>query len=137
MGQQQHISIYTRDFLTIMDALRTFSATSASFAIAHTTLVERMTHIETATAQNHAILMQIQSHLGLPPISPSVPAQASSDHPPAATHLAPLIASLDMLAAAAADSPPASLVAPQPARQRMAAHQQTTIEEVALPSLTF
>ena len=52
-----HISISTWDFQTIMDAVRTFSATSSSFAVAHTDLVERMTRTETAIAQNHAILM--------------------------------------------------------------------------------
>ena len=115
----QHISISTQDFLTIMDAVCTFSSTSASFAASHTTLPERMTSIETAFAQNHDILMQSQNHLGLPPISPSAPAQASLDHPlvalVAATHLVPSIASLDMLAAAVADSSPASSATPQPA----------------------
>ena len=114
----QHISISTRDFLTITDAVRTFSATSASFAAAHIALTERMTRTETAIANNHSILVQIQSHLGLPPISPSVPTQASSNQPPAmpaaATHPAPTTASLDMLAAAAEDSPLASSEAPQP-----------------------
>ena len=39
----QHITIYTRDFPTIMDAVRAFSVTSASFAAAHIALAERMT----------------------------------------------------------------------------------------------
>ena len=69
-----HITISTRDFLVIMEAVRTFSTTSASFVTAYPALAERMTHIEAAMAQNQAILMQIQSHLGLPPISPSMPA---------------------------------------------------------------
>ena len=103
-----------------MDAVRTFSTTLASFATAHTALVERMTRTDTAIAQNHAILMQIQSHLGPPPISPSVLAQATSGHPPAApvaaTHPTPFTTSLDMLAAEAADSPLASSAAPQPAQ---------------------
>ena len=34
----QHITISTRGFLTIMDAVRTFSTTSASFATAHAAL---------------------------------------------------------------------------------------------------
>ena len=95
-----------------MDVVRTFSATSASFATAHEALVERITDIEAAMAQNQAILTQIQSHLDLPPISPSVPAQASSAPPPA--ELA-AVASLDLLAAAAAvaATPP---TAPQPAQ---------------------
>ena len=78
----QHITISTRDFLAIMDAVHAFSVTSTSFAAAHTALAERMTRTEAALAQNQAILMKIQSHLGLPPISTSVPAQASSVHPP-------------------------------------------------------
>ena len=97
----QHISISPQDFLAIMDSVRTFVATSSSFATAQTALAERMTHIEAAVAQttamlaqNNAILMQIQSHLGLPSISPSVPAQASSAHPPTkpatSTHQIPL-----------------------------------------------
>ena len=123
----QHILLSAQDFLAIMDAVHTFSATSASFAAAHAALDERMTHTESAVsrtnamlAQNHAILVQIQSHLGLPPISPSVPAQASSVHPPAeptpSAQLAPA-ASLNLLAAAAvAAIPPATPVAPQPAQ---------------------
>ena len=62
----QYISISTRVFLAIMDTVRTFLATSASFAAAHTTLVERMTHTEAVfaqttslLAQNHAILVQM------------------------------------------------------------------------------
>ena len=38
-----HISISTQNFLTIMDAVLTFSTTSKSFAVAHTALAERMT----------------------------------------------------------------------------------------------
>ena len=52
----QHISISTRDFLAIMEAVRTFSATSASFAAAHATLAERMTSIEAAVAQTSTML---------------------------------------------------------------------------------
>ena len=59
----QHITISTRDFLAIMDAISTFSVTTASFAAAQVALAERVTRTE-------AILVQIQSHLGLPPISP-------------------------------------------------------------------
>ena len=85
----QHISLSARAFLSIMDAIHTFSATSTSFAVAHAALTERLTQTEAVVAQtsamlahNQVILVQIQSHLGLPPISPSVPAQASSIHPP-------------------------------------------------------
>ena len=64
--QPRHISISTRDFLAIMDTIRTFSTTSASFGAAHTALAERMTRTEAAVAQtisllaqNHAIPVQI------------------------------------------------------------------------------
>ena len=42
-----HIPISPRDFLAIMDAVHTFSATSASFAAAQTSLAERMARTET------------------------------------------------------------------------------------------
>ena len=54
----QHISISHRDFLAIMDAVHTFSATSASFTVAHTTLAERMARTEAAVAQTTAMLAQ-------------------------------------------------------------------------------
>ena len=53
---QQYITISTRDFLTIMEALRTFSSTAASFAASYATLADRMTHIEAAMAHTSAIL---------------------------------------------------------------------------------
>ena len=115
----QHITISTRHFLAIMDAVSTFSVTSASFAATHAALAERMTCTEAALTQNQAILVQIQSHLGLPPISPSVPAQASSVHSPSvptpSTQPAP-VAHLDLLAAAIVAAPPLTTpAAPQPA----------------------
>ena len=44
MSQQpsEHIPVTSRDFLAVMDAVRTFSATYASFAASQTTLAERM-----------------------------------------------------------------------------------------------
>ena len=62
------INITPRDFLAIMDAIRTFSAISASFATAHAALAERMARAEAALVHHTAILKQIQSHLGLPHI---------------------------------------------------------------------
>ena len=108
-----------------MDAVRTFSATSASFAAAHSTLAERVTRAEDAIAQtvdmlaqNNAILVQIQSHLGLPSISPSVPPQAylssSPAEPTTPTHPAPTTASLNLLVVAV-DASPTSSAAPHPA----------------------
>ena len=73
-----HISISAPDFLAIMDAVRSFSATSTSFSAAHTALAEKMARTEAAVAQNHTILVQFQCHLGLPPIPPSVPSKAFS-----------------------------------------------------------
>ena len=110
----QHISISTRDFLAIMDAVHTFSSTSASFTAAHTALAKRMARTEAVVAQIHAILMQLQCHLGLPPIPPSVPTQAFST--------------------AATNFPPAPL--PR-MRMRMTFHLLHTTEEVSLPYLTF
>ena len=114
----QHITISTRDFLVIMDAICTFSVTSVSFMAAHVALAERMTHTEAALAQNQAILVHIQSHLGLPLISPSMPVQASSVHPLSiptpSTQPAPA-APLNLLAVAVvAATPPATPAAPQP-----------------------
>ena len=112
---QQYITLSTRDFLTIMEAIRTFSAIATSFAASQDTLAERMTRTEDAVAQNQAILLQLQSHLGLPTVSPHTPAQTSAAPPP--TRLAPspsaLADSLDVLAAAAASATPPA--APQPA----------------------
>ena len=129
---QQSITISTRDFFTIMDAVRTFSATLASFAIAHAALADRMTHIEAAMAQtsailaqNQAILMQIQSHLGLLAISPYVPAQSFSASPP--TRPAPPppapVDPLDVLAAAVVPATPPA--APQPVQAEDASSSAT------------
>ena len=86
----QHITISTCYFLTIMDAVLTFSTTATSFTTAHLALADRMTRTKAAMAwtsgilaQNQAILMQIQSHLGLPAISPYVPTQTVLDPTPA------------------------------------------------------
>ena len=56
---QQYIALSTRDFLTLMEVVRTFSATAASFAASQATLAERMTRTEAAVAQNQAILLQL------------------------------------------------------------------------------
>ena len=128
---QQSITISTRDFLTFMDVVRTFFATSVSFATAHATLADRMTGTEasmtqtsTILAQNQAILIQIQSHLGLPAISPYVPAQAFSTPTPAGPTPPPPtpIDPMDVLAAAAvAATPPA-------------AHQPIQAEDASSPT---
>ena len=116
---QSHITISTRDFMTIMDAVRSFSTTVASFATAHAALADRMTRAEAAMAQtspilaqNQAILMQIQRHLGLPAISPYVPAQTIPTPTPAAPvpppPPAPVGSLVVLTAATVAATPPAA-----------------------------
>ena len=53
----EHIPVTSRDFLAVMDVVRTFAATSTSFAASQTALAERMVHAEVALAQNQAILV--------------------------------------------------------------------------------
>ena len=105
---QQYITLSTRDFLTIIEAIRTFSAIAASFVASQAALAKRMTRTEATIAQSQAILMQLQSYLGLPAIYPHAPAQASAipssaeSAPPPSTPAA----SLDVLAAAASSATP-------------------------------
>ena len=130
---QQHIMISTRDFLTIMDSVRMFSTTTTSFETAHAGLADKMTRTEAAMAQtssilsqNQAILMQIQRHLGLPAISPYVPAQTVLAPNPAGPVPPPPPApagSLAVLAAAAAAATP--LAAPQPTQTEDASSSAT------------
>ena len=68
-------------------------------------------------AQNQAILMQLQSHQGLPVVSPYVPAQASATPPPIGSApplsvLGSVADSLDVMAAVTASATPPT--APQP-----------------------
>ena len=120
----QHIPISPRDFLAIMDAVRTFSATSASVASAQASLAERMARTETALSQtstllqqNQAILLQIQGQLCLSPIPTSIHAQTTTPRPSTEPALPTPAASLDLLAVAAATSqPPAPTALSHPAR---------------------
>ena len=112
----QYITHSARDFLALMETVRTFSATTTSFAASQAAQVERMTRTEASIAQIQASIMRIESHLGLPAISPQdptqpsvVPLQTGSAPPPSAP-----AASLDVLVAAAALA--TSPTAPQPAR---------------------
>ena len=82
-----------------MDAVCALATTQAS-------LDEQMARAEVTIAQNHAILLRIMSHLGLPPVSEIEPAQPTRDQFASA-------ASLDMLAAAAAASDPPASTPPQ------------------------
>ena len=111
----QYITVSTRDFLALMETVRTFSATAASFAASQAAQVERMTCTEASIGQIQASIMRIESHLGLPASSPQdstqpsvVPPQTGSAPPPEAP-----AASLDVLAAAAA-SATSPTAAPQP-----------------------
>ena len=85
----EHIHVSSRELAAIMDAVCALGTTQAS-------LDQRMARAEVTLTQNHAMLLQIMSHLGLQP------AQSTRDQ-------SAIAASLDMLAAAAAASdPPAS-----------------------------
>ena len=103
------------DLLAIMDAIRTCAATSASLAASQTTLAEWMARAKVTLTQNQAILLQIQSHLGLPPVTATKPIQPTTHDQSTVSALA---ASLDVLVAAAiafdpvASTPPAQLGGP-------------------------
>ena len=87
----EHVHVSSRELAAVMDVVSVFATTQAS-------LDQRMARAEVTIAQNHAMLLRIMSHLGLPP----EPAQPTRDQ-------SIVEASLDMLAAAAAASdPPAS-----------------------------
>ena len=74
----QYITLSARDFLALMETVRTFSSTTASFAASQATLAERMTRTEASMAQIQASISQLESHLGLPAISPQAPIQPSN-----------------------------------------------------------
>ena len=101
-----HIPVTSRDFLDVMDVVRTLTATSASLMASQTALAERMARAEVTLAQNQAILLSIQSHLGLPPVTVTAPIQPTTHGQSAVSASS---ASLDVLvAAAAATDPPTS-----------------------------
>ena len=85
----EHIPGTSRDFLAVLDAV--------------ITLTERMARVEVTLVQNHAMLLQIQSHLGLPLVSVTEPTQPTTRDQFVVSVFA---ASLDVLAAAAAASDP-------------------------------
>ena len=62
----EHILVNSRELSAVMDAIRELATTQASLA-------EQMARVEVTLAQNHAMLLQIQSHLGLPPVSVTEP----------------------------------------------------------------
>ena len=86
-----HVHVSSRELAAVMDVVCALATTQAS-------LDQRMARAKVTITQNHAMLLRIMSHLGLPP----KPAQPTRDQ-------STIAASLDMLAAAAATSdPPAS-----------------------------
>ena len=92
----EHVHVSSRELAAVMDAVCILATTQAS-------LNEQMARVEVTLAQNHAMLLLIMSHLGLPPVSVTEPT------PPTTRDQSAVAASLDMLAAvAAASDPPAS-----------------------------
>ena len=65
----EHIPVTSKDLLDVMDAIRTCAATSPSLTASHTALAERMARADVTLEQNQSIILQIQSHLGLPPVT--------------------------------------------------------------------
>ena len=55
----ENIHVTYRDFLAVMDVVRTLATTTASLAASQTALAERMARVEVTLAQNQAILLQI------------------------------------------------------------------------------
>ena len=86
-----------------MDAVCTLATTQAS-------LDERMAQAEVTLTQNHAMLLQIMSHLGLPPVSMTEPTQPTTRDQ---STISVATTSLDMLAAAVAASDPPTSIPPR------------------------
>ena len=82
----EHIHVTSRELAGVMDAVY-------SLATTHASMDQRLARAETTLEHYHTMLLQIMSHLGLPPVP------THREEPTAA-------ASLDMLAAAAAASHP-------------------------------
>ena len=100
----EHIPVTSRDFLAIMDTVRTLATTTPSLAASQTALAERMGRVEVTLVQNRAILLHIQSHLCLPPVTLTELIQPTTHDQSAVSASA---ASLDVLAATtlASDKP--------------------------------
>ena len=89
----EHIHVNSRELAAIMDDVCSLGTTQAS-------LDQRMARTEVTLVQNHAMLLQIMSHLGLQPTQPT-------------RDQSPVAASLDMMAAAAASSDPSASTPPR------------------------
>ena len=92
----EHIPGTSRDFMAVLDTV--------------TALIERMARAEVTLVQNHAMLLQIQSHPGLPPVSVTELTQPTTRDQSAVFVFA---ASLDVLVAAAAASDPLASTPPR------------------------
>ena len=91
----EYIHVSSRELDIVMDSVCTLATTQAS-------LDERMARAEVTLTQNHAMLLRIMSHLGLPPVSVTEPTQPTRGQ-------STIAASLDLLVAVvAASNPPAS-----------------------------
>ena len=89
-----------------MDVFRALATTIASLVASQTALAERMARAEVTLALNQAVLLQIQSHLSLPPVTVIEPIQPTTHDQSVVSVPA---ASLDVLAATAvASDPPVS-----------------------------
>ena len=106
----EHILVTSRDLLVVLDVVRTLTATFVSLAASQTALAERMARVEVTLAQNQVILLQIQSHLGLPLVTVTAPIQTTTH---GLSAVSASTASLDVLSSAAvasdqlASTPPA------------------------------
>ena len=99
---QEHIHVSSRELAAVMDVVCKLATTQAS-------LDERMARAEVTLSQNHAMLLRIMSHLGLPPVSMTESTQPTTQNQSAVSAAA---ASLDMLAAAAVASDPSASAPP-------------------------
>ena len=98
----EHVHVSSRELSAVMDIVYTLATTQAS-------LDEWMARAEVTFVQNHAMLLRILSHLGLPLVSMTKPTQPTTRDQSAIFVAA---ASLDMLAAAAAASDPPTSTPP-------------------------
>ena len=99
----EHIPVSSRELSAVMDVVCALATTQVS-------LEERMARAKVTLTQNHAMLLRIMSHLGLPPVSVTEPTQPTT-RDQSVVSVAP--ASLDMLAAAAAASDPSTSTPPR------------------------
>ena len=99
----EHIPVSSMELSVVMVAVCALVTTQIS-------LDERMVQAEVTLSQNHAMLLRIMSHLGLPPISVTEPTQPTTRDQSIVSVAA---VSLDMLVAAAAASDPPKSTPPR------------------------